>query len=196
MLTTDCHKNVEIFNVYVSHERRKGRIGVELLNGDKTTLASVKFVLAQKIQPSVYFIYDKVFSSTLSLLISQQSNDFEDKCISSWLVLTHIGTEIFKIFHIPTGSFVEFPDKNVFSQCKLRVSRFLCMYFSLNFIPFVWSLLNIFQREEYFNRTSTRSMSRKHVDIQNPLLLPSWCVQNIFHLNRVLSRTNRAKRER
>ena len=48
MLTTDSHKNVEIFNVYVSHERRKGRIGVELLNGDKTTLASVKFVLAQK----------------------------------------------------------------------------------------------------------------------------------------------------
>lgn len=141
MLTTDCHKNFEIFNVYVSHERRKGRIGVELLNGDKSTLASVKFVLAQKIQPSVYFIYDKVFSSTLSLLISQQSNDFEDKCISSWLVLTHIGTEILEIFHIPTGSFVEFPDKNVFSQCKLRVSRFLCMYFSLNFIPFVWSYI-------------------------------------------------------
>ena len=39
-------------------------------------------------------------------------------------------------------------------------------------------------------------MSRKRVDIQNPLLLPSWCVQNIFHLNRALSRTNRAKRER
>ena len=48
------------------------------------------------------------------------------------LVLTHIGTEIFKIFHIPTRSFVEFPDKNVFHSVSLEsVDFFVCIFLSI-----------------------------------------------------------------